>query len=61
MRYVKNKGNARLDTIDKPTNATTGVEMTRKKQEKERGKDSRNSDGQQEEKKVRLRSNDEKH
>jgi hypothetical protein len=35
--------------------------MMRKKQGEEWGKDSMNSDGQQVEKKVRLRSNDEKH
>jgi hypothetical protein len=35
--------------------------MTRKKQGERQGKGSMNSDGQKEEKKVHLRSNDEKH
>jgi hypothetical protein len=35
--------------------------MTRKKQGEKQGKGSMNSDGQQEEKKVRLRTSDEKH
>jgi hypothetical protein len=39
----------------------TGIEMTRKKQGEKQGKASMNSDGQQEENKVRLKSNDRKH
>jgi hypothetical protein len=35
--------------------------MMRKKQGEKRGKGGMNSDGQQEEKKVHLRSNDKKH
>jgi hypothetical protein len=35
MRYIRNKGNERLDTIDQPTNTNTGIEMMRKKQGEE--------------------------
>jgi hypothetical protein len=50
-----------LMPINREKETNTGVEMTRKKRGERRGKGSTNSHGQQEEKKVRLRSNDEKH
>ena len=56
MRYVTH-----LDTFDQPTNTNTGVEMMRKKQGERRGKGSMNSDGKQDEQKVRRRSNDAKY